>query len=165
MIRYHCSFAALMGCLSVMTAASNPALAATETTNLSVTATVADTCSIEATTLNFSAINLGAHTDDVAPAVISVACSASKPLLTVVIGGGANENAGQRRMSDGAGAFVPYQLFANVNRLSPIPIGTGVGIGSFATAQENTVSIYGRVPAGTYKAGTYNDVISVTVNY
>lgn len=165
MPRFLNDFAFPAGCFMVVAAMANVAYAASETANLDVTATVADTCSVEATALDFSTINVNAPTDEVSAGAVSITCSASKPLMSVIVGGGAHESAGLRRMSDGGSGFVPYQVYLDPARTAPLAIGDTLFSGAIPAALPQTFQVYGRVPAGTYSAGTYSDVISVTFNY
>lgn len=155
----------LIGCATAAAFGPGAVRAATETATLQVTATVADTCSVEVTPLDFSLLKVGAPTDEAAAGTVSIICSANKAAMSVLLNGGDFALSGQRRMISDAGFYVPYQIYLNAARSTPVSIGDALFSGSVSAAVPQLLQIYGRVPAGDYHAGTYNDEISVTVNY
>lgn len=79
---------------------------------------------------------------------------------------GTNASGTQRRMSDGAGNYVNYELYRDSGRSSRWgnTIGTDTAAGT-GTGQDQTVTVYGRVPTQTATPGNYSDTIQVTVTY
>lgn len=154
---------------------ANAAVAATTTTNLSVTATVSATCAVTTSPVAFGVYdpNAGSPTD--ATGTVSVTC-VQGTTYTIALDAGANAStpgdAGTRRMLANASDHLPYTLYldaarttvwgdgANGTSLNPAA-GSFTGDGS---AQAYTV--YGRIAAGQYvAAGAYADAVVATVTY
>ncbi|MEO7199585.1 MAG: spore coat U domain-containing protein, partial [Dokdonella sp.] len=132
-----------------------------------VSANVVNKCTITASPLNFGS-SIGLLTTAVnANTAISVQCSvgsANNVGLNAGVNGGGNINA--RKMLLG-GNTVSYQLYRDLARTqvwgSTIGTNTVAGTGNGNT---QNLTVYGRVPAQTTPpAGTYNDIIVVTVTY
>ncbi|MFT6533500.1 MAG: spore coat protein U-like protein [Limimaricola cinnabarinus] len=155
----------LIGCVTAAALGPGTASAAIETAKLNVTATVADTCSVEVTPLDFSLLKVGAPTEEAAAGTVSIICSADKSAMSVFLDGGTFAISGQRRMKSDAGTHVPYEIYSNAARTAPLSISDALFSGSILATAPQLFQIYGRVPAGQYSAGTYSDTISVTVNY
>ena len=79
---------------------------------------------------------------------------------------GANASGTQRRMGDGVGNYVNYELYRDGGRSSRWgnTIGTDTAAGT-GTGQDQNVTVYGRVPTQTATPGNYSDTILVTVTY
>jgi spore coat protein U domain-containing protein, fimbrial subunit CupE1/2/3/6 len=131
-----------------------------------VTALVAPSCNVSATTLNFGlASGLSSAIDGVS--TLTVTCSTGTPFSIALNGGNAAAvDPVQRRMSKG-GEQVTYGLYQDAARALPwgetvgVNILSGVGDGS-----GQAVTVYGRVPAqATPSPGTYTDTIIVTLTY
>ena len=132
-----------------------------------VSANVVNKCTITASPLNFGS-SIGLLTTAVnANTAISVQCSVGSAYnvgLNAGVNGGGNINA--RKMLLG-GNTVSYQLYRDLARTqvwgSTIGTNTVAGTGNGNT---QNLTVYGRVPAQTTPpAGTYNDIIVVTVTY
>ena len=150
--------------LALVVGLAGPSLSAVATGNLNVTATVANSCSIATNALDFSLVNVGAITNEATAGEIEVTCTASQTGATVTLDGGQNENTGQRRL-EAAGNFVPYNVFSDAAHTSSVAVGGNIYSGNITAATPLTVMVYGQVPDGTYTAGTYNDVMTVTLTY
>ncbi|WOI58437.1 spore coat U domain-containing protein [Palleronia sp. LCG004] len=139
--------------------------ASAQTSELTVTAVVANECTINATTLDFANLNLGASTTEQSPGLVEVVCTAASP-VTVTVDGGDNQATGVRRMSNGSGGFVPYSIFTGIGRATPIGIGGTILSDTLASATPRNLLIYGLVPGSTvYPAGSYSDTLTVTLSY
>lgn len=154
--------------------ATGTADAATATTTMPVQMVIAASCTVGSTTLDFGTqtlIDIGANID--ATATLTVTCTNDTPynvaLNEGLHDGGSGINA--RKMQIGATTDrVNYQLYRDAGRTnvwgvttagSPdVVSGTGNGDGQ-------AITVYGRVPTGQVnpKIGTYNDTVTVTVNY
>ena len=128
------------------------------------TAVVSSQCSVSAGTLNFG--NQGLLTSAVdSTTAISVQC-ANGVAYQVGLGNGQNASGTTRRMRN-ATRYVTYEVYRNSartqrwgNTLNADTV-TGTGNGNI-----QNLSVYGRVPAQTTpNAGTYTDVVVVTVTY
>lgn len=147
-------------------AATAPVMAAQSTANLAVTATVADTCAITATTaLAFATIDGGSVTDETVNGVLTVVCTSAKTGVTVDMAGGNNASGGQRRMSDGGTAFLPYNIHSDSGHASEVAIDGEIYNGNVSAAVPLLISVYGQIPSGSYTAGVYTDTILVTLTY
>jgi spore coat protein U-like protein len=128
------------------------------------TATVTSQCSVSAGTLNFGNAGLLTSATDGTTA-ISVQCANGVP-YQVGLGNGQNASGSIRRMRN-ATRYVTYEVYRNSartqrwgNTLNADTV-TGTGNGNI-----QNLSVYGRVPAQTTpNAGTYTDVVVVTVTY
>lgn len=145
--------------------AAPSAWAATATTNLTVSATVIDTCVVSATALAFADLETSGPTTEVAPGEITVTCTADKTGLTVALGGGGNATGGQRRMDDGGGNFVPYDIHSDSGHSSEVAIGANIFSGNVTATVPQVIEVYGEVPAGSYASGNYGDTVLITVTY
>ncbi len=141
-----------------------PALAATDTATLTVSASVAAVCNVQAATLAFGAYDPVAANLD-ATTVINVTCT---PGTTYDIGlnGGGSGNVAARQMANG-GALLNYSVFSDpartVNWGDTVGTDTVSGVGGGGV---NPHSVYGRIPTGQFVAtGAYSDTVTITVTY
>ena len=164
--------------LPAMTAGSlftaGAAEAVTATTTMPVQMTVAASCTVSATTLDFGTqtlIDINADID--ATATLTVTCTNAAP-YNVALNAGLHDAAGgisARKLKIGATTdTLNYQLYRDASRTQvwgvttagtpDVVTGTGSGDGQ-------AITVYGRVPTGQAnpKVGTYNDTVTVTVNY
>lgn len=141
--------------------------AATETGTMGVSATVSRTCTVTAAPLAFGNLNTAANTD--ASANISVTCTAgsSTDAPSVTFGAGANAASNQRQMigGDSGTALIPYGLYANTARTTDLLSTAPVSATTSNNGVNYSVTVYGRVPAGTYEMGNFNDSVTVTLTY
>lgn len=140
-------------------------IAATATGNLTVTATVANSCSVSTTALDFSLLNTGSSTVEATPGTVSVVCTADQTGTTVTLDGGLNESAGSRRMDDGGTNFIAYSIFTDAGRTSSVASGGTIFSGNLTATTQVDIDLYGEVPSGNYPAGSYSDTVLVTLTY
>ena len=132
-----------------------------------VTATVLDNCAVSAGDLAFGNYSAGTGTAATATSTVQVTCTASLP-YTIALDGGAAADVTSRTMSDGASHTLGYGLYTSAAYSTIWGDGTGgtstvPGTGS-GSAQ--SVTVYGRIPASQFvTAGSYADLVTVTVNY
>jgi spore coat protein U-like protein len=142
-----------------------PALAATTTTNLNVSASVVDTCVVSASNVNFGTYG-GTQLDGAG--TVSVTCT-NLAAYTVELdaGGGAGASVASRKLTGPASQTINYSLYKDAARTTLW--GTVAGSQSVAgtgTGTQQVLNVYGRMPASqTPGAGTYNDTVIVTVAY
>lgn len=149
---------------------SQPAEAQTATANLPVQATVVANCDIDVPgTLDFgnydpAVVNAAADLDGQTD--IDVRCTKNSPNVWIGLDEGANDNAGQRRMTDGS-EFLDYDLYQDAGR--SVAWGNLVGDGqsySPLTSSWTTLTVFGRVPqAQDVGVGVYNDTVVATINF
>jgi spore coat protein U-like protein len=147
-----------------------PAYAQTASSNLGVSATVTDNCTLTTSPVAFGNVDAtsGANVD--ATGGVSVTCTSGTAWsASADAGAGAGATLASRKLANGAN-LLDYSLYTESTRTTLW--GDGVG-GTTATidgtgtgaAQANT--IYARVPAGqsSAPAGSYSDTVAVTVTY
>lgn len=145
------------------------AVASTATTTFPVTATVIDSCSVEASPLAFGQYNAisGGMLD--ASATITPTCTVGtfySIALNEGLGNGATKAA--RKLGNGDGSWLNYGIFTDTARNTVWGDGaagtsdkSGYGAG---TAQP--ITMYGRIPAAqAVQTGAYADTITVTLTY
>lgn len=144
--------------------------AATATENLAVGAAVANNCTITTTALAFGSYdpvvaNAAANLDG--GGTVTIACTRGAT-TTIGLGLGANASGNTRRMSDGAGNVLQYELYQDSNR-SAVWGNANPDWFTLAAAPSRAArnfTVYGRVPANQdVPAGTYSDTVVATVNF
>ncbi len=138
---------------------------ATATTQFTVTATIAKSCSVTATNLAF-----GTYTGVLinSTSTISATCTNTTP-YNVGLNAGLATGATviNRSMTGPAAALLHYKMFSNsghtTNWGNTVGTDTLPGTGSGAT---QPLTVYGQVPAGQFVSpGSYTDTITVNVTY
>lgn len=150
-------------------ACTQPALAGTSDTSLSVSAIVLDNCTIVALPLAFGAIADAGAADVDSTATLTLACTPNAS-YQVGLDDGENATGSQRRMANADSTeFLEYEIYSDTARTtrwgntldSDTVAGTAnaVGVG--------TLTAYGRIEsdAPAVSAGTYTDTVTVTVNF
>jgi spore coat protein U-like protein len=153
--------------------AAAPAFAGSATSNFTVTASVANNCSISTTGISFGAydpIVANATTALDSTGSVTIACTKG---ATTTIGlnagnNGANATGTTRAMKSGSD-YLSYEIYQNTGRTtlwgnSGADLFTPVAAPSSAP---RTFTTYGRVPAGQdVPAGaSYTDTVTATVNF
>lgn len=143
------------------------ALAQSAGTQLKVTTTVVKNCTITSTDVAFGSYdpvgaNRTAPLDGIGSLIITCTTGTS---ATVGIDAGAN---GNRRMNNGSGVYLTYELYKDGGR-TQVWGNTGgalLNIVAAPTVQPRTFTVYGRVPPTQDVApGSYNDQVVATVNF
>ena len=153
-------------CLSLAAVTAAPAMAAeTATSNLGVTAVVANSCTLTTTTaVSFLTIDPSTDTNETTPGVLSVLCTTTQESIDVKVGGGLNPTATQRRMVSGS-SYIPYSIYSNAGRTAEVGLdGTLYNQGVTALVPQ-LIQVYGKIPSGDYSAGAYSDTLLVTLSY
>lgn len=162
--------------------AAPAAWAATETQNLSVTATVTNTCGVSSSnTLAFGAVEPSSSTPKDAQVTINITCTAAPASATLQVGDG--QNGGLKTTVPGARAMVrtggannvqndllAYRLYTDSARTTEISTATGTTSTINLTAGTNMdTTIYGRVPpsqtVGAFDNASFTDTILLTLEY
>jgi spore coat protein U-like protein len=166
---------------SLMVIVSVPAFAAgSASTNLSVTANIANNCTIATAAVAFGAydpIATNATTPLDGAGTVSITCTKGA-LTTVALGLGSNAAGAVRRMTDGAASFLTYEAYqppdntpgTGCNYTAPTVWGTaGANLFTPAAAPNKnarTYNVCGRVAAGQdLPGGNYADTVLATVNF
>lgn len=145
------------------------ATAASATADLAVSATVTRNCTISTAALAF-----GSYDPVVANAAnnldgtgrVTVACTKGAT-ATIGLGNGSSSDGSTRRMSDGAGNALDYQLYQDSGH--SVVWNTAAGVLSATAAPSKTArdfTVYGRIAANQdVPAGSYGDTVVATVNF
>lgn len=150
------------------TCASGGTSGVPDTFPFTASATVPSNCRAYATTdLDFGSIPGVITSDNDQTSTIGMTCT-GRTAWQVGLNNGNNASGSIRRMRLGAtGSYVAYELYSNLPRTvrwgnvlnSDTVPGTGTG-------EAQSVTVYGRVPAAqSAAAGSYSDIITVTVTY
>ena len=163
--------ARLMAVAAVLiTAGAAPAYAQTASSNLGVSATVTDNCTVSTSPVAFGNVDAtsGANVD--ATGGISVTCTNGTAWsASADAGAGTGAPLASRKLADGAN-LLNYSLYTEATRTTLW--GDGVGgttatIDGTGTGVAQASTIYARVPSGqtSVPAGSYADTVAVTVTY
>jgi spore coat protein U domain-containing protein, fimbrial subunit CupE1/2/3/6 len=169
-----------VGILPALVLAAAPAFAGSASTNLAVSANIANNCTISTTAIAFGAYD-PLVTNAAAPldgnGTVSIACTKGST-TTLALDLGSNASGSTRRMSDGSGDFLDYEAYQPPNNTpgtacsytSPTVWGTsGANLFTPAVAPSKasrTYNVCGEVAAGQdLPSGAYNDTILATVNF
>lgn len=145
---------------------ANSTLAATATTTFQVTATVAGSCLVSATDLNFGAYNPAAGALD-GTSTITATCTAGTPYEIGLSAGNGTPATTTRAMTDGASAQLDYELYSDAARTAIWGETGGATVTQTSLAGGAVAyTVYGRIPASQYvPAANYADAVTVTVTY
>jgi spore coat protein U-like protein len=147
---------------------SPAAVAGTVGTTMPVTAVTVSACAVAASPLVFGTLNqLNGGAND-SQTTVTVTCTPGTP-YDVGLDQGAHATGGVRRMAGTLGsASIPYMLYSNASRSAVWgnTVGTNT-VGGTAGLLPSTLTVYGRVPAGTpaVAADAYSDAVTVTVTF
>jgi spore coat protein U-like protein len=143
--------------------AASPAMATTATDHLTVTATVLSGCSLTGGSLSFGQYVSGqAQNLDAAGQINYANCNGN---LTFELDGGNANDVNNRAMSSGSDKL-KYQLYKNTSRTAVWGSGTDAYALQLLSTLTGSVNVYGRIPSGqTVPAGTYNDVVNITLTF
>ena len=141
-----------------------PTQAATSTGSLTVTATVASTCSVNSPTLAFGTYNPASVSDSTTD--ISVTCTNTTPYTVGLdAGSGTGASVTDRKMMNGAN-LLNYTLYSDAGRTANWGNTTGVWKSATGNGAAQVHTVYGRIPASQYvDPGSYSDTVVITVTY
>lgn len=148
--------------------------AATATSNLSVTASVAANCTISTTAVAFGAydpVSANASAPLNGTGSVSVTCT-NGASTTVTLGQGSNADTGStaaapvRRMRDGGTNFLSYALYSDTGRTTTWGDTLGTGLAHTGTGTLTALTVYGQIPAGqNVPATNYSDTVVATITF
>ncbi|MDM3862137.1 MAG: spore coat U domain-containing protein [Aphanizomenon gracile PMC644.10] len=147
-----------------------PALAGTATSNITVGANVPASCTIQTARVDFDPYN-STTGSRLGSGAMYVTCT-SGTSATVTLNQGANPGEGSsdaapaRRLSNGSGSYLAYEVYqdSDKTKIWGNTAGTGVVFTSDGSAQSFTT--YGTIASGLNPAaGQYTDTIVATVSY
>ncbi|MBH3451145.1 spore coat protein U domain-containing protein [Pseudomonas putida] len=155
--------------------------AATVTGSINSTLTLISACQVNGSSgtsgLNFGALNFGTQDALFVTAnaqvlgggggAMSILCSAGTvPAIKVRAGlHDGQSSGGTRALADGAGNFVPYDLYTDTGRTTLLAIDGTITLPT-STGVAQTVNLYGKaVGKAGLPAGVYSDTISVELSF
>jgi spore coat protein U-like protein len=174
-----------LGCASVLLLASSLGLAQAATTTtgqINATITLISGCEVNGQTaadnLNLGTLDFGTHSTvfgtsdaevvgDTAGA-ITVQCSPDLGSVTLKVKGGLHDGlaSGSTRALGNGSAYVPYDLYWEAARATPIPIDGSGTLSITADGTPQTIHLYGRAKGATgLTAGTYTDTIQIELTF
>ena len=144
--------------------------AADATASLSVSASVSNNCTVSTAALTFAAYdpvvaNATANLDGTGR--VTVACTKGAA-PSIALGTGSSASGGTRRLSDGTGNFLTYDLYQDSGRSTPwAASGSGILTAGAATSMvARDFTVYGRIGGNQdVPAGSYADTVLATVNF
>ncbi len=156
----------IAGGVAAMSAAS--AHAATATNTFQARITIQNDCEVTSPTdLDFGTSGLlNANIDQTSTFVVKCTSGTSYD-IGLNAGSTAGGTTTTRKMSDGAGNTVDYQMYSDSGRTSNWgdTVGTDT-VSATGTGSDQTYTVYGRVaPQATPPAGNYTDTVTITVTY
>ncbi len=157
-----------LAAIAAFALAASPALAATATGTLTVTASVKQQCTISNAALAFGAydpVTANAATALTANTNFSVACTKGSSGVTIGLSG----TAGTRKMTSAVGGNLTYELYSD---LAMANVWDSLGANAVALAAPGSkaavnVPVYGKVAAGQDPgvAADFSDSVIATINF
>jgi len=157
---------------------SHSAAATTATANLSVTADIANTCTITTANVAFGTYDpviTNASSPKDGTGSVTTTCTTGFATAKITLGQGANFGGGStaavpvRRMLQVSGAnFMSYTLYQDSGRTTVWGDTSGTSPASLtATGSAQSTTVYGRIPAGqaTLPAANYSDTVLATITF
>ena len=148
--------------------------ASTATGNLTVQIQVTAGCAVGSATLDFGPTLSSALVSAVTGSTsIAVTCT-NGTTYSIGLDNGANALASQRRLTNGSGSYLNYQLFTDISRTVPWTAGStsttcvvsGQCITGTGTGAAQNITVYGSAIAVLpVAAGNYSDTVTMTVTY
>ncbi|WP_243374657.1 spore coat U domain-containing protein [Geotalea sp. SG265] len=142
-----------------------PALALTDTKNVSLNATVVPSCNVNFTAGSLSMTFAGA--DAVGSATLTMTCDTGLP-WSVTVGGGLNAQ-GELRRGKISTYYMPYHLYADSGYTNELLISSSNTIAGTGTGTSQTATVYGKILksdiAGSVALGgrVYADTVLMTL--
>jgi spore coat protein U-like protein len=162
------------GTLAVGTLGCVSAFAGTATSNMSVSASVSNNCTISAGSLAFGAYDPITTNHSSAlngTATLTVNCTQGAA-ATITLGQGSNAASGStdaaplRQLSDGNNHVLSYALFQDGGHSTAWGNSSETGASYTGLGTSSNVSVYGQVTAGqNVPSGTYSDTVVATVTF
>jgi spore coat protein U-like protein len=162
-----------LGLLVLGAVAATPALAATSTSNMAVSALIVDVCTVVAGPLNFLTYSTTAATPTDATATLTATCTLLTP-YTLTLGQGSHAAAGStdttplRQMQNTLLSLdvLGYLLHQDAAHTTVWGNTQATGQGSTGAGLPQLFTVYGRIPAGQNKPpAVYTDVVVVTITF
>ncbi len=143
------------------------AYAADSTTTFTVSLTVLESCLVVATPLTFVDVPSLASNND-AQSTVTATCTIGSD-YQIGLDDGVNADVTQRRLHDGSGNYVNYDMYTDSSRTTrwdDIGGTTTQGDDGSDVDGIKAFTVYGRVPSGqSVSTGIFTDTVTVTVSF
>lgn len=148
---------------------SAAAVAASSTTVVPVSATVIDSCTVDATPLTFGNYNsLSAGMHDTAASISPLCTNGTFYTIALDAGVGAGASVSARKLSATDGSTLNYGVYTDAARTTLWGDASGgtVAASGTGTGATQTLTMYARIPSlQPSPVGSYSDVLTVTLSY
>jgi len=142
----------------------NTSSGATSTSTFQVTATVANSCTVTATSLAFGNYTLAQL--DGTPTITATCTNGTTYTIGLDAGTFSGATTSTRRMTGPSAAGLSYSLFSDSGRTTNWGNATGSWVSGTGTGAAQVLTVYGRIPANqTALIGSYTDTVTVTVTF
>lgn len=149
------------------------AYAGSDTSTMSVSASVAPSCSMDSSPMTFGTYDgvvANASTAlEAMAAIVSTCTSGAAAIITINAGASAGSDSADapaRRMTAGEGNYLAYQVYSDVGRSTVWGNTSPTGVALTGTGVPQTLTAYGSVTASQLAApGIYNDQLTLTITY
>lgn len=158
------NYVAAAACIAVLGGLATAASAATDTKILSVSASVAPSCTFTGGTLDFGTYSNAQV--DVSGALTANCIVGTTYTIALDAGSTTGATVAVRKLSSGAGT-IDYALFRDSARTQNWGTSTGTDtLAGTGTGSAQSVAVYGRIAAGLNPtAGTYADTVHATITF
>jgi spore coat protein U-like protein len=157
-----------LGGVALAACAAQPAMAATDSANLGVSATVSSNCNVSTSPVAFGSVDVTAGSAVNGSGSISVTCTSGTAWSAAAdVGAGTGASLETRKMSNGVDVL-NYALYVDNARSSIWGDGESTAtIDDTGTGSAQSKTIYGTILANQagVTAGSYADTVVVTVTY
>lgn len=158
----------LTGAVVAGVACAGAAEAGSASANLTVTATVADTCGVVDSVLSFGTVSPSAGTTLPVTGSVNVTCTLGTA-FSVGLGNGTNASGSTRRMRQGTSSnYLTYEIYKDLTATTRFgdtgssDRAAGIGVGLLAVP----IAFYGTVASGqTVGTGAYSDTVQINLYY
>ncbi|MBO1056630.1 MAG: spore coat protein U domain-containing protein [Dolichospermum sp. JUN01] len=156
--------------VAVGSAAPSMAVADFNNSNLQISSTVSNNCTISTAALSFGTYN-PVEGSNVTGTVTTNCTAYVNAVITLGQGfysaTGSSNEVPLRRLQNGASAsYLNYNLYKNSGKTTIWGNSTSTGVTVIGTGTEESTSVYGEIPAGqSVAAGSYTDDVTATVTY
>jgi spore coat protein U-like protein len=159
---------AALGALLGVTLLPLTASAANETAQMTVSAQVTNNCTISTAALNFASYDpVVANASNALDGTgrVTVACTRGVA-PTIGLGNGGSASGSTRRLADGAGNYLSYDLFQDSGRSVAWSTSNMFTPAAATSKAARDFTVYGRIAANQdVPSGKYADTVVATVNF
>jgi spore coat protein U-like protein len=158
--------------VAVGSAAPSMAVADSNTSNLDISASVQNNCTISAAALSFGTYSPAASKS--VTGTVKTNCTVNANAVITLSQGnnsatGSSDELPLRRLKNGGSDnYLNYNLYKDNGKtmIWPNSDSNGNALGIYGYGTEQSTSVYGEIPAGqTAPAGDYSDTVTATVTY